>query len=91
MPDERSNRSEQLSVRLRPSEREVIEQAAERRGLYPGQLMRSAALAHAREIVHGDDRRMQTVRRFLERSENALSKEAVRRLRRVVTDDEAGE
>lgn len=51
MPGDKPKRSDQVSVRLRDSERELIEQAAERRGLHTGTFMRSASLGRAREIT----------------------------------------
>lgn len=46
-----SRRTSKLTVRLRPAERELLEEAAERTGRYSSQLARFAALQKARRIL----------------------------------------
>lgn len=51
MADKSATRSAKLTVRMRPEEREILEQAAQETGRYAAQFLRWAGLQEARRVV----------------------------------------
>lgn len=56
------NRTARLSARCRPRERQLIERAAERRGVRLAELIRDATIAEARRALTAEDSELKAQR-----------------------------